>query len=437
MIDLQRIIGQAIQDPASFAMLRTALSSSLAVANPHHRVIITFVGEFWDKYRALPKSGDYEFWTETLAEPQKGAIQQALPEVTGLPKENWTPEYIVQEVTKVLKEVAARNAVARLGTMVPNVPAGALETLAEEIKQLEPVSIHGLKDIRNASEIIFSTRDEEIKVATGIRGLDALIGGFKAELIFVLADSGIGKTTALVNFGAHACLTGKRVLHVTFELSAENTLKRYYRRVTESDANQMRNKPEVVLNKANHWLRRAKGEVHVLFQPAYSVGADEFEALVDQYAQVYGMPHLIISDYLDLMMPPKGAKSEYEGLGKLSHLMRNIGVTRDASMLTATQATRSANQARHIRLDHMGDSYNKVRAADLIITIAQTEEEFVANQARLGLPKVRENPGRGIEIPIFVNMDLMMISDLDSPNTRRIQEQLRLPMVHVFDKGAE
>lgn len=434
MITIQRIIAQALRDAASFVMLRGALTSTLAVPNPYQRKVVTWVAAFWDQYRQLPKAGDYEFWLTTLNEQDKGGVEQVLGEVLTLPEEDWTSEYITSSVTDVLRDVAARAAVARLGTMVPDVKPEAFEILTEEIRRIQPITIHGLKDMADVSQWIFSGHDELPKVATGFAGLNQFIGGFRSELVFVLADSGVGKTSLLVNLGANAALRGARVFHITFELSAENTLKRYYRRVSESPPGEVRQHPEIVVDRVNHWLRFAKGSVHVLYQQPYGIGADELRALVDQFVQLHGGVDLVILDYLDLMKPPE-SKSEYEGLGKLSHMVRNIGIQHEATMLSATQATRGAHRVRHLRLDMMGDSYRKVQAADIIIGFLQADEEYEANQGRLALLKIRENPGRGAEVPVYVNLDLMLIADLDSANTRRIAQNYRHSTHHVFVPG--
>lgn len=435
MITVQRIISQALRDPASFSMLRGALTSNLAVSNPFYRQITTFAGGFWDKYRALPRSGDWEFYIATLNEPQKSGVEQALGEILSQPAEDWNAEYISTEVTLVLKAVATRAAVARLGTMVPEVPPDALQILADEVRSIEPVTIHGLKDMAEVARWINAAHEEEKIIHTGFVGLDRYIGGFRPELVFVLADSGVGKTTALINFGANAALRGARVLHITFELSAENTLKRYYRKVSESLPIEMRESPQLVIDRVNHWLRFSKGSVHVLYQQPYSIGGEEYEALVDQYVQLYGELDAIILDYLDLMKLPPNVKSEYEGLGRLSHTVRNTGLKNKAATISATQATRGSHRVRHLRLDMMGDSYRKVQAADVIIGFLQTDEEFEANQGRFALLKIRESPGRGAEIPVLVMLDLMLIADLDSLDSRRIIEKYNLQKDHVFQSG--
>lgn len=431
-ITLQRILAQALRDPRSFASLRTVLASDLANPNPFHRQIIEFATSFYTQYEKLPQRGDYEIWTSGLNSSTQGAIVSELSAVLSLPEEDWTPDYIVGEVTKSLKENATRVAVSRLSAMVPNVPADALATLNEEIKKIEPVTINGLKNLRDVHRWVYHRSTTEDAIPTGIPALDSHIQGIGYEMGFVVADAGIGKSTLLINFGAEACLRGKEVLHITYEVSAENTLTRYYRRISESTGPEIRFHPELVINKVEHWLRFAKGSVRVLYQPPYEIGDVELQALVDQYILIYGKPDLVLLDYLDLMKPPRDVKDAYEGLGRLTHRVRNLGIKHGFGVWSATQASRQAHTAKHLRLDMMGDSYNKVRGADIILAVNQTPEEFEANQGRLGILKVRENPGKGIEVPVYINMDYMMVADLDHPNSQRIIAALNHPPTKVF-----
>lgn len=428
MISIPRILATALRHERVLVSLRRALTSQLVTANPFHRSIIGFAAEFWDQQKALPKPGDFEFWISTLNEQQQEGMRNALSEITSQPPETWTPEYIAKEVTVILKSTAARNSVARLSQLVPNVTAEDINLLAEEIKTIEPVTLEGLVDIADVDRWVYQVQDEDPRITTGFPSLDRLIGGFKKELVFIMADTGLGKTSLLINLGAAAVLHGSRVFHLTFELSPENTLRRYYRRVAEVNPSQYRSKPEVVVDRVKHWLKLAKGSAHILYQGAYTVNPDALEAMVDQFVDLHGGVDLLILDYLDLMKAPNGFRSEYEALGQVSHTVRNLCDEFDCTVISATQAGRVSHRRKHLRLDAMGDSYNKARAADVVLGLVQSDEEYEANQGRIGLLKVRENPGRGIEIPVYINLDLMLIADLDHPNTQRvIKEYGHLP----------
>lgn len=432
MISLPRILATAIRNARVLISLRKALVSTLVTANPYHRSIISFAGEFYDVQKTLPKSGDFEFWISTLPEGQQEGVKIALEEITSQPIDDWTPEYIAIEVAKVLKETASRNAVARLGQLVPNIPVTALHDLSEEIAGIQPVTLEGMVNLAEVEKYVFPTPDEEARISTGFPSLDNYIGGFKKELVFVMADTGLGKTSLLINLGAAAMLKGSRVLHLTLELSAENTLRRYYRRIAEVRPQVYRSETKLVVDRVKHWLQYAKGSAHILYQGAYTLGSSDLGAIIEQFAVLNNGLDLLILDYLDLLKPPNGFKSEYESLGQLSHTVRNLCSTYDCTVISATQASRGAHRRRHLRLDTMGDSYRKAQAADVVLGLVQSDEEYEANQARIGLLKVRENPGRGIELPVYFNLDFMLIADLDHPNTQRIIGELHHQPKSVF-----
>jgi replicative DNA helicase len=263
-------------------------------------------------------------------------------------------------------------------------------------------------------------------IPTGIPKLDRTIGGFTQELVFVFADAGAGKTTLLINLGKAAALVGFNVLHISLELFPEPLLRRYYRCVTESDRKLLRTDIELVATRAEHWVRMAKGKVHVLYQQAYTLTPEKLQILVEQYVQLHGPVHVIIVDYIDLMEPSATVrgKSTADQLAHTSHSLRALCPIFGACVITPTQSVRSASGAVRLRMSDVASSYGIPRAADVLLGYVQTEEEYQMNQARLALLKLRESAGKGTEIPLYVNQDLMMIADLDHPNTVRVMKML-------------
>lgn len=424
MISIPRVLASAFKHPKVLVSLRRALTSTLVTANPYHRLIVEFASTFWDQNKSLPLPGDFELWYSGFDDQKKEGLKLTLHEIYSQPPEDWTPEYISKELTPILKDIASRNAVSRLGTMMPAVPPGAIAELADEIRAIEPVTLEGMLALADVGRHVFQI-EEEPRLTTGFPSLDRRIGGFRNELIFVMADTGVGKTTLLVNFGAAVALRGARVLHLTFELSGGNTLKRYYRRISEVEPKTYRSSPGIVVEKVGHWLKMAKGSVHVLYQKAYSLSTEGLEALVDQFVDLHGGVDFIILDYLDLMKPPQGRGEIHQLLGQMSHTVRDLCFTYESTVMTATQTGRGGHASPHLKLDQIGASYQKAQAADIIISFVQTPEEYEANQARIGLPKVRESPGKGFEHPVYVNLDLMYVADLDHPNTKRLIEHYR------------
>jgi hypothetical protein len=424
-LTVDAVIAAAIRYPAVAVTLGPALSNDLINTNPFTRLIVGFVVTFYRQHRSIPQTGDFEIWMSGLPAPQAAGVREALQRLWAIDLRSYTPEYLANETIGVLRNVAAQNAVARLNQAGKHVTPDALRQITDQLKAIEPVSLLGLADVRDVQRWVLPEPTQRM-IPTGIDGLDRMIGGWQKELVFVLADSGIGKTIFLINIGQYAMLMGHRVLHITYELSDRRTIQRIYRRATESDLGTLRDRPELVVEGMRQFLRYNRGTYHVLYRPAYSMTTEDLRATVGQYVEQYGSVDMIVLDMLDLMKPsPDQARlSVYDRLGQMTHETRNLTFEFDCDLISATQAIRRASGATRITQADMGDSYNKVRGAGIIIGLVQTEEELRQHQGRACLVKVRDTGGTGREVPLYINRDLMLISDLDHPNTRAVMARL-------------
>jgi len=440
LLTLERLLAGAMRDRAVLDYLREALTSDLVVANPHYLSVARFVSDFADTHGALPKQGDYDVWLDTLATGQRGAVQQALGLLRQQDVSGYTLEYVASQAIGDLRSIALHNAVARLNAMQDKATPETLATLAAQVSGIEPVSIKGLAQLSDVDRWVMPDPIEDA-IPTGVHALDSYIGGWRNELVFVLADSGLGKTAGLINFGMAAAFSGASVLHVTMELSTKHTLQRYYRRIAEANRQTFVQHTDQVAGRVRHWLGYAKGSVAVLFVEPYTLGAPDLERLLSVYTRMYGPVNMLILDYLDLMLGPKERGiSDYARLGRVSHAVRGMCVGKfHCTAISATQARkqRGTTPRERLQLADMGDSYEKVRAADIIVSLNQNEAEEEANQARYGLLKVRESSGRNAEIPVYYNMDLMLLAGLDETNTRRIMDSLgHRPLVQEPEEEA-
>jgi KaiC/GvpD/RAD55 family RecA-like ATPase len=425
VLTIERIICAAMTDQETAGKLQEALRSDLVVANPFQRQITTFLMDFVNERRVLPLPGDYNLWVQGLSEHTRPAVTEQLSLLQRQDISSFTLSHLADVAMPELRKVAAKTALARLNEDGVEITPEVMLSVSEQVDSIRSLTLDGLARIRDVDKWIRLAADVD-SIPSGINTLDRYLGGFKDELVLLMADSGIGKTTTLCNFGEAASFHGKMVLHVTMELSTLNTVHRYYRKMAFKTRPEFRTNLQGVREALLHRFQWAKGDVFVLFQEAYTLDPHGLRTLCRRFIDQHGALDMLIIDYIDLMRAPSdmGRLDEYQQLGRVSHMVRNFREEFECAIISATQATRSAAGGRRLRLDHMGDSYNKVRAADVILGLAQTDEEREAYQGRLSILKARESPGTGLEIPVFIDMDVMVVSDLDHPNTIRwIQER--------------
>ena len=78
----------------------------------------------------------------------------------------------------------------------------------------------------------------------------------------------------------------------------------------------------------------------------------------------------------------------------------------DCAVLTATQTNREGYKAQTAKAEHVAEDFNKIRTADLVISINSTEEERAQNVARLYFAASR-NQESGFTVRIKQNMKKM------------------------------
>ena len=425
MISLDTTVAFAIQNAVVMDQLGEALRSDVVVSNPYLRRIVEFADDFLLRKRKLPQHGDWETWLLTLDEGiLRDGTREALGRLWAADISGHDPEFFSEVVIGELQKGAAQVARARLNAMQDLDPA-ALQALAEKVANVRTGALQGLAKLSDVDTWAHAVREDEY-ISTGFPTLNTFIQGWGKELWILFADSGVGKSILLQNFATNAAVRGKNVLHVSLELGIRPQIHRYYRQIAEASKAEFATDEKEMKRRLRHFFRLAKGQVNLLEFPAYSLDTATLHRTVDRVARMMGSVDLLILDYLDLMSPSRRSSKggEYADLGYVTHEVRALTGAFDCAVLTASQSVRRPEKSGRLTMKDMGDSYNKVRGADGLISLVQTPEEEEMHQGRLGLLKVRDSGGRGQEIGLYINRELSVIQELAHPNTIRLMQRL-------------
>ncbi len=425
-VTLDLVVAMSMRHPSVMDELGEALRSDLVVANPFLRRVATFADDFLLKKRKLPGDGDWSVWLESLdAGMVRDGSREALGRLFGIDTSGYDPAFFAEHAVADLQRVAAQVARSRLNEMAELEPE-ALLALADRVAGVRSGALQGLARLSDV-DIWAAPQREEARVATGYHGLDQLIGGWGQELAMIFADSGVGKSLWLQNAAANAAVRGKNVLHVTLELGIRPQIQRYYRQIAQANRAEFAHDSAEVKRRLRHWFRLAKGAVYLLEFPAHSLTPDDLKRTVERASRLMdnGRIDVLVLDYLDLLAATKSGKDgAYADLGRATHEVRALCPAFDMAVLTASQAVRRPEKAGRLTVRDMGDSYQKVRGVDILLSLVQTPEEEEVFQGRLGVLKVRDSGGRGQEIPLYINRDLAMIQELANPNTIELMTRL-------------
>ena len=240
------------------------------------------------------------------------------------------------------------------------------------------------------------------RLPTGVLELDLKLNGGapRRSLGVWLADSGGGKSMALVN-QAGECMRQKQFSgFVTLELPEHIQLARLFANLTGVAVNDILDIP--------HWREEAKRRIHALhseiglcevaeFAPHATTVKDLVEWIEDR-EQHHGVKmETLIVDYAD-KVAARGVRDDNQYL-----MMRQVyeGLRRDVSMdrgmwvWTGSQSSRPDKKRRMIDLRDVADSMHKVRVADVVISLNPLDDDqiemFVAKN-RLGASKFIVGP---------------------------------------------
>lgn len=429
MVSLKKVLAAAMQHEEVALRLKEALSAPIAVDNEYDRAIAQFLGEHLDKYGELPQENDYKDWiNHRVSEGRRAALRKALSRLLSTDV-NRTPEHFAEIAMGVIQKTASENVASHIrGTPPDEITKEFLREMTEMVERLEPVTISDMADLRDVDEWVRAPERNQ-GMTTGIGKLDELIGGWQdGELIYVLADTGVGKSVSLVNHAHAAVLGGANVVHLTFEMSREKNAYRFARLVTETDRDKYRERVDRVREDVRAFWKWAPGDYRILERDAKSMTPEQLRDQVRLYQRYEGEIDLLILDYMELMAPsPEDAHLKpHEQLGRMAHKVRNVGREYEFPVLSPHQAVRpKSGQETHeeLYLSKSSKSYDMIRAGDVVIGLVRSPKEQKHNQGHYTVLKVRDAPGLGAKIPLFVDLDIMTIAELDSPETREIMDR--------------
>lgn len=282
-----------------------------------------------------------------------------------------------------------------------------MDKAAEEFKQILLLNITGKRD-----EIINVLDDTEYKrtslstlyqnmIPTGFADIDHLNNGglAKGELGMVVAASGTGKTLILTNLATNYTKNKYNVLFIALEelenrmiLKLEQSLLRRNRSqiLTGNALNQ------VEFNKNQEFIKQNRQHFGNLFFARYSprtITPAKIEQLISDVKIRWGIDlDVVIIDYPELLRNPNATGNEAEDGGRLFEEMRRIGQEYNVVMWTAAQMNRTAYSATIRTSENMEGSLRKKNAAELILAVQQSDEEFRAGFVRLYADKLRNPP---------------------------------------------
>jgi replicative DNA helicase len=241
---------------------------------------------------------------------------------------------------------------------------------------------------------------------TGIPQIDKkgiLNGGLgRGELGVMIANTGVGKSHFLVHAGCEALRRGKNVVHYTFELSERAVGIRY-------DSNLCHIPSDEVIERKEDVIKMYEGmDVGRLIIKEYPTGYPSvltIKSHIEKLLLKSFVPSLIIIDYADIMKATRKFESLRHELKLIYEELRNLAMSLNVPVWTASQANRDAANSSIVGLENMSEAYGKAMVADIVLSISRKPTEKASGCGRLFVAKNRA--GRdGVLFPIHLDTSI-------------------------------
>lgn len=222
-------------------------------------------------------------------------------------------------------------------------------------------------------------------ITTGYERFDSLLyhnGWGRKELSVLMAKAKGGKSLGLINFGVNAAHAGFNVLYVTLEVASRIIAERMDAYISNTPVRELEDNIYSVEDKVRNRAANS-GKFLIHEYPSGSMSPSMLRHLVEKYRFRGVIFDLVIVDYADIMRPDFRTDNPIENSKEIYIGLRAIASEFDCALLTATQANREGAKAQTAKAEHVAEDFNKIRTADLVISINFTEEERASGEARL------------------------------------------------------
>ncbi|HIF6871593.1 TPA: DnaB-like helicase C-terminal domain-containing protein [Klebsiella pneumoniae] len=370
--------------------------------------LVDLVGSYFKMYRSIPS-------TKVLVElvlqaNKKGRIRaELMPDIKAAIarciKEPLTDtNYMVDKVATFARSCAFDDALIKAATLKEK---GEFEKAMVVMNKVNMVGASGADDVYDylaREEERLAARDFEASddyvpnsIPTGVRILDKTLyqkGWGRREMVLIMGFAKAGKSTAMGEFAVNAILAGYNALYVSLEVHTSILSDRFDARLSELPMEKLTERRDEVHRKLRDIGADGKlGSLWIVERPSGSFSPADLDRLIDSMGASGKKVDMVVVDYADLMRATNPSKDDRVDVKNIYTDLRAVFDKHNVAGMTASQTNRDGGSAETATMMHAADNIEKVRIADLIISINKTEEEAEKGEARLFFAGSRNQKG--------------------------------------------
>jgi KaiC/GvpD/RAD55 family RecA-like ATPase len=402
----QLLIEFLVASPDTFAMCASIVEPEYF--DPEFRKAVRFLKDYYDEYNSLPSPDQIAAETSVELKEQQVTHDQI--------------EYVADEIEEFCKYSALERAILGAPKLVAEGNYGAVETTIRDALTISLNRDIGLDYFEDVRERLERQEKTGARLSTGWKEVDELLFGGHArkELLVFSANSGVGKSVILANYGLNQAEMGRRVLYISLELSEDLVSQRYDTMISGVPTATWKYNKEKIIQSVE---RKAETAANITIKRMNSgTTARDIRAYLKEYELKKGyIPDILIVDYLDIMGSNEkvSADNVFEKDKRAAEQLRDIGNDYNIAVATASQQNRGAVDETRIRQSHVAGGISKINTSDTWISIIATEAMKAAGECRFQFVKTRTSDGVGKMVTLKWQANIRVV-DADSPSVQAV-----------------
>lgn len=394
MAELDRGFISALLHQKNLNLVHTAKIKAEQIIGPYRKAFCEILSHY-NKYGRMPKLS---------------TVREIAPEFKPIPEDELEPmEFYCREIQtraiyKELRQMFEEGA--------ERLPENPIETVALVRQSLSKINTEftSSSDVEIADNIESRIQDYE-KAESGLTmGVpfpwetlnEASMGMQPEDLVSIVADTGVGKSWALIIVAAHAFSKGYHILFFTREMSAKQIRARFeavhggfpHAAILRGrlDTKQKRRYYEYL-----HGLKNRKNHLWISGDDNYDekVGIDLVEAKIDEYQALVPNPEkfLVIVDGAYFLSAESSGESDgmdWKVIAKVTQGLKRLARKKKVPILISSQAKRGTKNKAKADQSDVGFSYSIVQDSNILIMMNQNEELRAAKTMQFWTAKMRD-----------------------------------------------
>jgi replicative DNA helicase len=415
------------------------LLSLIAYSDDHGKLVATvdptlFEGDFriiaeraikyWQEHNQAPKNHTADLLSDILEDESNRkapTFRRVLSNMMSLWESGINTDYVLDELRRFTRVQSLKKTVLQSAEILTSNPSQSIEQVEALFSKIlhthEATFDPGLRADDIEHLVNHLTTSEQPEFSTNIPILDKRgVVPTRETIMVFLAVTGAGKTWWQVNLGRAALLMRKKVVHVTLELSEEETQKRYYQSflaVPARDRDLHSYRTKLKLDSEQRLLGFDSEDIEASFSmqkpnrkalkdliahiplrnlkikqfPTRSLTVQQLRQYLIGLEAVNFLPDLLIVDYVGIM---RTDSDNYRiTLGRLVEELRGLASERKIAISTAQQVNRQGSKEVLIGMAHIAEDWSIAGTADYVLTLTRSEQELERRLARLWVSKNR------------------------------------------------